>query len=155
MFVYAHCICRKKTICHDIINPLYLEKMYTIFFNPQQIALRTRIFELFNSRFLYSLCPFLRKKNNSFQLSSTGFNFKNPFLNPTLAYLKGIVKWKIFFFVKSWAIVPRGTIKKKIWLGTFFGSVLTISISFSGSVIVFSGLVIDTPDSYTYVTAVP
>ena len=46
-----------------------------------------------------------------------------------------------FLFVKSWAIVPRGTRKKKIWLGTFFGSVLTIFISFSGSVIVFSGLV--------------
>ena len=53
-----------------------------------------------------------------------------------------------FFFIKSLAIVPRGTSKKKIWLGTFFGSVLTIFISFSGSVIVFSGLVIDTADSY-------
>ena len=60
----------------------------------------------------------------------------------------GNVKWEIFFFVKSWAIVPRGTSKKKIWPRRFFGSVLTIFISFSGSVIVFSGLVIDTADSY-------
>ena len=67
-----------------------------------------------------------------------------------LKFLKGIVKWEIFFSrkSKSWAIVPRGTNKKKIWLGTFFGSVLIICIYFSGSVIVFSGLVIDTADSY-------
>ena len=43
-----------------------------------------------------------------------------------IAKIKGIVKWEIFFFVKSWAIVPRGTAKKKICLRTFFGSVLTI-----------------------------
>ena len=55
--------------------------------------------------------------------------------------LKGIVKWEIFF--------RRGTSKKKILLGTFLGSVLTIFISFSGSIIFFSGLVIDIPDSYT------
>ena len=29
---------------------------------------------------------------------------------------KGIVKWEICFFVKSWAIVPRGTSNKKIGL---------------------------------------
>ena len=62
-------------------------------------------------------------------------------------YIKGIVKWEIF--IKSWAIVPKGTSKKKIWLGTYFGSVLTIFMSFSGSVIVLSGLVIDTADSFT------
>ena len=49
-----------------------------------------------------------------------------------------------FFSMKSWAIVSRGTSKMKIWLGTFFGSVLTIFITFSGSLFVFSGLVIDT-----------
>ena len=36
-----------------------------------------------------------------------------------------------FVFLKSWAIVPRGTTKQKIWLGTFSGSVLIIFISFS------------------------
>ena len=51
-----------------------------------------------------------------------------------------------YFFVKSWAIVPRGTSKKR--LGTFFKSVLIIFISFSGPVIVFCGLVIDTADLY-------
>ena len=56
-----------------------------------------------------------------------------------------------FFFLKSWAIVPnRGKSKKKIWLGTFFWSNLTIFISFSGSVNVFSELVIDTGDSYMF-----
>jgi len=53
------------------------------------------------------------------------------------------------FFVESLAIVPRATSKKEIWHGIFFGSVLAIFVSFSGSVIVFSGLVIDTADSYT------
>jgi len=52
------------------------------------------------------------------------------------------------FFVKSLAIVPRGTSKKEIWHGIFFGSVLAIFVSLSGSVTVFSGLVIDTADSY-------
>ena len=48
----------------------------------------------------------------------------------------------------NWAIEPRGKSKNKIWLGTFFGSVLTIFISFSGSETVFSRLVIDIADSY-------
>jgi len=51
--------------------------------------------------------------------------------------------------VRSWSILPRGTSKNRIWLGTFFGSVFTIFISFSGSVIVFIGLVNDTADSYS------
>ena len=62
--------------------------------------------------------------------------------------IKMILKWEIFFFVKSWAIVPKGTSKKKICLGTFFGSVLTIFISYSGSVIIFSEQVIDTAKLY-------
>ena len=45
--------------------------------------------------------------------------------------LKVIVKREIFFFVKSWAIVPKGKSKKKIWLGTYFVSILTIFNSFS------------------------
>ena len=35
-------------------------------------------------------------------------DFTKKVLTATCA-LKGIVKWEIFFFVKSWAIVPRGT----------------------------------------------
>ena len=56
----------------------------------------------------------------------------------SLVMLKGLWSGKFFFRKK---LGTRGTSKKKIWLGTFFKSVLTIFIS-------FSGLVIDTVDSY-------
>ena len=70
-----------------------------------------------------------------------------------ISFLKGIVKLE-FFFHKKVGNCTLMNAQKKIWLGTFFGSVLTIFISFSGSVIVYSGLVIDTVDSYMYVVAV-
>ena len=54
--------------------------------------------------------------------------------------LKGLWSGK-FFFIKIWAIVPRRSGKKKNLLGTYF--VFTIFISFSRSVIVFSGLATD------------
>ena len=53
------------------------------------------------------------------------------------ALLKGIGSGKLFF-VKNWVIELRWTSQKIFWLGTFFGSVLTIFISFSGSVLVYS-----------------
>ena len=88
--------------------------------------------------FLWHILPFLTCLGYTLNLA----------ISQIVSQAKEIGKWTIFFFVKSWAIVPRGASKKKIWLGTFFKSVLTIFISFSRSVIVFSGLVIDTADSY-------